>query len=108
MQPAVRMELIWQRPCGAYALLLLRLSDDQLALGRYERVDIAARQLIHWRQKPIGGRQLEAGLIRIPEVEHCGQITGHGTAPRGDVGLNHPETLLNELDHGGVVEDLRV
>src|SRR5882724_3373376 len=99
MQSAVRMELIRQRPCGAYALLLLRHSDDDLTLGRYERVGIATRQLIHWRQKTIGGRQLEARLIRIPEVEHRGQVTGHGAAPRGDVGLDHPETLLNELDH---------
>ncbi|MCY1200949.1 hypothetical protein D9M72_124000 [compost metagenome] len=42
------------------------------------------------------------------EVEGRGQISGHRAPPCADVGFGHAETGLQEADHGGVVEHLRV
>ena len=47
------------------------------------------------------------GLARA-EVEQRGQVAADGAAPGRDVGFGHAEALLDEAQHRGVVEDLRV
>jgi len=43
-------------------------------------------------------------MIRVGEVEDRRQVAGHRAAPWGDVLLGYPETLLDELDNGRVIE----
>ena len=58
------------------------------------------------------GRRWNRNLHRdrlgtVGEVKRCGEVATDGTPPRADVRFMHAETSLQELEHGGVVEDLR-
>ncbi|KAG1385805.1 hypothetical protein G6F60_014703 [Rhizopus arrhizus] len=57
------------------------------------------------------GVAVAVGMKRTPvagKVERGGQVAGDGAAPRADIGFGDAEASLQEADHRGVVEHLRI
>lgn len=69
---------------------------------------VSSRELVNRGQEGVGFRQTDGLAIRVGKVKHRRQVTRHRTPPRRDIGLEHTKTLLDKLDHGGVIEDLRI
>src|SRR5262249_33721425 len=84
-------------------------ADKDIIWLRNEGLRIAGPgQLADRRQEAVGGRQHDAPIIRVLEIEHRSQVPADGAAPRRDVALENAEALLDELDGRGVIENLRV
>ena len=55
-----------------------------------------------------GQRRAQRRVVGRLEVEHRGQVAADSASPGGDVRLHHAEPRLQEADHRGVVEHLRI
>src|SRR5215472_1428049 len=105
---SVNTQLVGQRPRRADTFFLYRNAGDHAIQTGYERGGASATELGRWRQKASSGRQADRSVVRVGEVEDRRQVTRHRTAPRGDIALVYSETLFDELDHRGVIEDLGI
>ena len=104
----VNVQFIGQGPRRPYTLFLRRHADDHVIQRGLEGIDVSSGELVDRRQKTSGARQAGGSLIRVGKVKHRRQIATDRTAPWRDVWLEYSETLLYELDHGRMIEDLRI
>src|SRR5262249_21295944 len=102
------LERVWKRTRRTYALLLARHD----LFGRHFRGIVGMPLEVGF--EAIGRWKLDVTpLLRTLEIERRGQVTGNGSPPPCDVGLEQvalaaAKSRLEELDHRRVVEELRV
>ena len=83
-------------------------ADDHVIESRHEGSAIYAVEFADRRQISGGARQFDRSVIGVSEVKDRRQVAGHGAAPRRDIALKDSETLLDELNHRRVIEDLGI
>ncbi|MNQ75757.1 hypothetical protein D3C85_905620 [compost metagenome] len=82
---------------------------DRRSLGCAIRLELLRFVLRNGFVQALSSRELRPWLIvRVGEIESAGQIAAHRAAERADVGLRHAETRLDEAQHRGVIEGLRI
>src|SRR5262249_26070407 len=104
----MNIQLIRQGARGPDTFFLRRDTEDHTAQTGNEVREAPSRELRRRRQKSVGARQIDMILIRVGKVENRGQVTSHRPAPWGNIGFLYSETLLDELDHRRVIEDLGI